>query len=93
MKMTIYKFTLTPGIAGQWHLMPANARILAAGDQREGFVIWVELDLDAPTIKRYFTVYGTGHSLPDDPGAYIGSAQFMNGQLVFHAYESATPTV
>lgn len=85
MARTIYKFELTPG---QPLRMTVGAKVLAVGNQGERFMLWAELDLNREPEERFVTVYGTGHRLPDDPGRYLGTAQFADGSLVFHAYES-----
>ncbi len=90
MTRTIFKYELTPGEVRQAIELRVDAKILSVGNQGERFMVWVELDPDREPQERFFTVYGTGHPLPDDPGRYIGTAQFANGRLVFHAYEDAT---
>lgn len=50
--------------------------------------MWAEVDPSLPQVLRRFSVYGTGHRMPDDSGRYIGSIMLQNGDLVFHVYET-----
>lgn len=88
MARTIYKYELNPGLRNEAVGMPIGAKVLTVGNQGERFMLWAEVDPDVQSERRFFTVYGIGHALPDDLGLYIGTAQFAHGSLVFHAYES-----
>jgi hypothetical protein len=88
MARTIYKYELTPTGRSERMVMPGGSKILAIGNQDERFMLWVEVDTECERESHYFTIYGTGHELPDNPGRYIGTAQFANGSLVLHAYET-----
>ena len=39
------------------------------------------------TQTRIIEVYGTGHEIPHDRGAYIGTVIFENAGLVWHVYD------
>jgi hypothetical protein len=90
---TIWKFEL----AAQSELkMPEGATVLAIQTQvdssnpwalNETPVLWALVDPEAPTEKRRFRAYGTGHSLPESSGAYIGTFQIYGGKLIFHVFE------
>lgn len=88
MARTIWKFLIDPvSLEGR---LPAGAKILTAREQGEQICVWAEVDPAAPMMTRRFAVYGTGHEMPDNPGAYIGTAMLHGGSLVFHVYEPAT---
>lgn len=89
MARAVYKYELRPGDVREMVTMPVGAKVLAFGNQGERAMLWAEVDPAREPEERFFTIYGTGHALPDDPGHYIGTAQFANGRLVFHAYEDA----
>jgi hypothetical protein len=83
---TIWKFTLAPGNAAGVS-MPIGANILHVHEQHGDICLWAEVDSKAPYELRRIAIYGTGHEMPADPGAYIGSVHLANGRLVFHVYE------
>jgi len=87
---TIYKFPLRPGVTE--HVMPADAEILTVQVQRGDPQIWVRLDPSAPGVKVTLSTYGTGHTMPDDPGKYVGTFQLEDLGLVFHVYETSRET-
>jgi hypothetical protein len=69
--------------------MPANSQILAIQFQEgAGPCLWALVDPQQPTEQRQFRVVGTGHSIDEDTGQYLGTFQMMNGALVFHVFEA-----
>jgi hypothetical protein len=72
--------------------MPAGAEFLSVQMQGETPCLWALVDPDVEKTMRYLDVYGTGHTLPDNPGRYISTFQMMGGRLVFHAFEPANAT-
>jgi len=66
--------------------LPAGAKILTVGNQREELMLWAEVDTTASSEMRQFRVYGTGDQMPDDPGTWVGTALFMQGAVVWHVY-------
>ena len=87
----IWKYTLEPG-----HTqldIPAGGQVLSAQVQHGELRIWVLVDPSEPLVVREFSVYGTGHKVPDDPGylkAFIGTVQMAGGSLIFHVFETAS---
>jgi hypothetical protein len=67
--------------------MPVNAKTLCIDVQKNVVYLWAEVDPEVNREKRIFHLYGTGHSLPDDPGTYISSFMVAGGTFVFHVYE------
>lgn len=76
--------------------MPEGAQILDVQMQRterpprSSACVWALVDPDRTPVKRALVLYGTGHPLPDDPGAYVGTFQVAGGSLVWHLFD-ATP--
>lgn len=82
----IWKFPVD--VAGQQVLqMPRGAQILCLREQADMPFMWALVEPDAPQEPRYFTTYGTGHDMPDDPGTYIGTTIHLGGSLVLHTFE------
>ena len=67
--------------------IPQGAAILSVQTQNERPCIWFELFADNPKETRVFEIFGTGHTLPNSPGRYIGTIQLMDGKFVGHIYE------
>lgn len=70
--------------------IPGASKILSVGEQGGYVCFWAEVNPTEPMRERTFAVYGTGHSMPDDPGKYLGTAMNrggMLGMLVYHLYE------
>lgn len=88
-KKTIYKYPLRVDDV-QDVAMPRKAKILCVQIQSKTPCIWAEVDKKQTVVKRRFATYGTGYSLPDDSGTYIGTYQLQGGALVFHVYELET---
>jgi len=82
---SIWKWTLTPdSVIG----MPSGSQVLTVQEQHGEPQLWALVDPTTPTKKlRRFRVYGTGFSMPDNPGEYIGTFQEHGGALVFHVFE------
>lgn len=74
-----------------------GARLLpyvASSDrERGGFTAWAIVDTEEPTANYLLRVYGTGHSLPDDTGTYLGTytVPAYGGPLVFHVFADVIP--
>lgn len=85
---TIHKFEL-PILGMAAIYLPKEARVLSVANQNETTVaMWVELDPDAPkVVERRFVCAGTGHTLPSEIGAFIGTVLFDHGRLVSHVFE------
>jgi len=81
---TIWKFELP--IEGTIE-MPIGAEILGVQVQRDEPRLWAMVDPSAPKEKRQFKIYGTGHTMPDNPGKYVGTFQIAEGTFIFHVFE------
>jgi len=87
---TIYKYLLTNHIRGGNNgkvSMPREAKVLSVQMVRGEAVIYALVDHRLPTVQRTFQVYGTGHPMPENPGRYLGTFQFLKGELVFHVFD------
>lgn len=86
MTRSIWKYEITGDTTFN---MPAGARVLAVQTQGSGehVMLWALVEPDAPTVRRRFACFGTGHTLPADldPSGYAGT--FQVGPLVFHVFE------
>jgi hypothetical protein len=84
----IWKFPLKL-IERQVISVPANAKALTVQMQLNGGdeipTVWMQVDPDAPTGPRTFTIVGTGHPVPDNAGEYLGTVQELG--FVWHVYE------
>lgn len=70
--------------------MPEGARILHVGHPSASPMIvsfWAEVDTDAATVTREFTIFCTGHPIPSNY-KYIGTDD--RGGLIWHLYERVT---
>lgn len=82
---TIHKYPLYVGKNIECWL-PAGARILTIGYQGQALCLWAEIDDSAPFERRVFSVFGTGHLMPDNvPLAFIDTV--FEGPYVWHIYE------
>jgi hypothetical protein len=82
----VWKYELSPETAVR---MPQEAKVLTVQTQSGKPCLWAEVDPARPTVLRRFATYGTSHTMPDEPGRYIGTFQLETG-FVFHVYEPAT---
>ena len=83
---TIWKFELQPGTTAM--NLHKGAEILTIQTQRETPCMWVLLDPEEPTEKRYFEIFGTGHTMPEGDRKYINTFQLSGGSLVLHLFET-----
>ena len=72
--------------------MPVGAKVISIGNQKETLCLWAVVG--TPVKKRElrrFRVAGTGHPLDVGfpVGRFLGTAQFADGQLVFHVFDAA----
>ncbi len=72
--------------------MPERPDILSLGPPRDGrdeLDMWALVNPDAPLRTFRFTVCGTGHPVPENRGAFVGSVTTHGGQLVWHVWVAA----
>lgn len=89
MTKEIWKFELE--INGEQAVsMPEGAEILSLQVQRGKPCIWVMVDSAARSQEqRWFKTFGTGHPIEYALGAFVGTYQLKDGDLVFHVFERA----
>ena len=69
--------------------MPEGAEALYVAVQDGAPCLWARGNpMQPPTVRR-FRVAGTGHSLDEHVGRYVGSFMFHRDTLVFHVFEAA----
>jgi len=84
--MKIWKYELS--VRGSTIISaPTNSKILTVQVQKEVPFVWVLCSEELSKEDYEIAIYGTGHSVPDEPGRYIGTFQLDGGSLVFHAFE------
>lgn len=66
--------------------MPMSAMPISVQVQHEQPVIWAIVDPTEKKIMARFHVAGTGHTLPDGLGPFLGTFQTNGGALVFHVF-------
>jgi hypothetical protein len=72
--------------------MPKGAEILTIQiDQKNNHpTIWAIVDPEAESETRWFELFGTGHTIPENMGVerkYIGTYQYQRGEFVGHLFE------
>lgn len=85
---TIWKFELQI-TDEQITYIPAHAVVLTIQMQYGKPCLWALVDPTAEKLSRKIITHGTGHSVPETTGDYIGTYMINNGELVFHVFESA----
>lgn len=86
----IFKWTLA--MVGEEQIdLPTGAEILCVQMQGEHPQIWALCDPGQPKTSRTIVTYGTGHSIPDNPGHYIGTFQLFEGKFIGHVFEREQP--
>jgi hypothetical protein len=80
---TIWKWTLKPKTE---ITMPKYSTILCVQMQDGEPQLWALVNPKNLAVTRTFICYGTGHTLPDNPGEYVSTCQMSKG-LVFHVFE------
>lgn len=84
---TIYKYKIGPEGLRFRIDMPQSAQILTLKMQGDDPCIWALVDTERAPEPRFFTIYGTGHPMPEDSGQYVGTFLIEGGILVFHLFE------
>ncbi len=67
--------------------MPKNAKVLSVQIQDGRPRLWAIVDDTEPLEEKSFSVFGTGHPLPDNLGNFVGT--FQMGTFVWHLFEAA----
>lgn len=82
----VWKYILQPKCEIE---MPKGSEVLSVAAQGDEICLWAKVDpSEAQKEKRYFTGYGTGHSIPDEANlSFVGTALLHGGSLVFHIFE------
>ncbi len=85
--MNIYKYDVS--VSDKFTIdMPINAEILSFQDQGGLLRLWAAVWPNSSTESRKFAVRGTGHEIDmDTVKKFIGTAQQLNGKLVWHLFE------
>ena len=82
---TIHNYPLYVGKSIECWL-PAGAKVLKVDRQGQALCLWAEIEDSAPFERRLFSVFGTGHAMPDHvPLTFIDTV--FDGSYVWHVYE------
>jgi len=73
---TIWKYRL-PGGPKVTIGMPRGAVVLTVQVQDGEPMLWVKVDPKGKPVKRFFRVFGTGHTISDDKLEYVGTFQMQ----------------
>jgi hypothetical protein len=93
MNQEIWKFsTIDKGFADRFEIkMPKNTQLLYVDIDAHNFpCIWGLVYPHEETEIRYFELFGTGHTIPNDMGVerkYVGSYRYQNGEFIGHIFE------
>jgi hypothetical protein len=84
--LTIWKYPLTL-MENQVVQVPRYGRPIHVHEQGGEVCAWVLVDDSNPKVDYVFSVYGTGHPIPDSPATsvYVGSAHV--GPFVWHVFD------
>ena len=89
---TIHKFVLTLA-SEQVILLNEGAKPLTVDMQYDRPCLWAEVDTDKPKVPTVVRMFGTGSTLPDNPGnpgKYLGTV-YPTEYLVLHYYINGDP--
>lgn len=67
--------------------LPEGAQLLTVAEQHGEVVLWARVDDTRPPVYRDVYLVGTGTEVPEEAGAFIGTAVCAGGSLVFHAFD------
>lgn len=85
MSNTIWKFPLDMRDE-QTIELPVGAVPLDVQVQHGTPCLWALVNDAAPKERKTVVIHGTGHRVSEQVGAHLGTFQFANGDLVFHAF-------
>jgi hypothetical protein len=76
----------------EWHFHDLSGAILHVAARQPDVVEFWAYSSGGPTLTRAFTVFGTGHPLPEwaTPDRHRGSVITAGGALVWHLFEATT---
>lgn len=84
---TIFKYPLDV-VGEQTITVPSGAVPLAVQAQDGSLCLWAMVETMQPTMerRRVVRIFGTGHPVPPNHGAYVGTVQMMDGAFVWHVF-------
>ena len=93
MNQEVWKFCTTDnGFANRFEIkIPKNTQLLYVDIDAHNFpCIWGLVYPQEEMEIRYFELFGTGHTIPNDMGVvrkYVGSYRYQNGEFMGHIFE------
>lgn len=86
-RTAVYKYPLEMD-EGQIVLMPKGSKVLHVHEQRGRICLWALVNPDEKDEEaRSISVRGTGRSMTENPGTYLGTVHVAIGVYVFHVWE------
>lgn len=67
--------------------VPSGYQILTVQLQQGIPCVWILVNTENPKEEVTIKIYGTGHTIEDNIGKYLGTFQVASGTLIFHAFE------
>ena len=87
---TIWKYPF-PVVDSFALTMPPGAEVVAVGVQSGSPCLWAIVDPALPDgADRHFICHGTGHSVSEDAGRYVGMFMLYDGSFIGHLFEGRT---
>ena len=86
----IWKYKLPVDGYQSWVEMPEGSEIICVHEQDSHVCLWAIVDPSNENLRRFFEIFGTGHSIQVPTLKYVGTA-FMKTGLVWHVFEEVTP--
>ena len=83
--ITIYKYEV-PLCDEVTFRLPEGFKVLHLDiDPNNKICFWALVDTSKPLVLMNVLVFGTGHSLPDEPGQHLGTV--IQGAFVWHVFQ------
>lgn len=87
MAKSIYRYDILTGNGVV--KLPGDSDFLHVAYKDNTLCVWTLIDTDKPVHAYTFKFYGTGWTLPDEPGRYIGTVVTTDGSVVWHVFVTA----
>jgi hypothetical protein len=88
MTKTIWEFAIGgPRLHADFALPEGAEELSAQWQDGAGIVLWALCNPEHKMEVRRYLIYGTGWTIPDMPGRYVGTVQAPDG-LVWHVFKA-----
>ncbi len=87
MRLTIYKYEISPSRGFAEYRLPKGARLLSVDEQYNRMVVYAAVDpLEKEQDVFNFFVFGTGHPFTKPDATFLGTVKMLEGKLMFHVF-------